>query len=263
MNTLLWVLTAMWILAALYIRIFKPLYQLRHPYKITGVHPETEGVYSLSVAPQGFDLPAFHPGQVAWLTARRSPFSMKRNPFSIASSVHNRKAFTFAIKELGDFTSTIKDLKVGETVYVDGPFGHYDITRPENKGMVLVAGGIGVAPVMSVLRSMRDAKDQRPVRLFYGHNVLEHVEFRNELSQLEQELHDFRCINVLQHPPADWQGYKGFITTKVLRTELPENYKEFNYFVCGPLPMMKAIRASLEELEVPKENTHFEEFTMA
>ncbi|MEE4194719.1 MAG: ferric reductase-like transmembrane domain-containing protein, partial [Anaerolineae bacterium] len=87
MNTLLWVLTGMWILAALYIRIFKPLYQLRHPYKITAVHPETEGVYSLSVAPQGFDLPVFHPGQVAWLTACRSPFSMKRNPFSIASSV--------------------------------------------------------------------------------------------------------------------------------------------------------------------------------
>lgn len=74
MNTLLWVLTALWILAALYIRVFKPLYQLRHPYQITAIHPETEGVYSLNLTPQGFDLPTFHPGQVAWLTVRRSPF---------------------------------------------------------------------------------------------------------------------------------------------------------------------------------------------
>lgn len=263
MNTLLWALTAMWILAALYIRVFKPLYQLRHPYKITAVKAETEGVYSLSIAPQGFALPEFHPGQVAWLTVRKSPFSLQRNPFSVASSAHNREEFTFAIKELGDFTRTVKDLKVGETVYLDGPFGHYDITRPEVTGMVLVAGGIGIAPAMSILRSLRDAHDTRPVRLFYGHNVLEHVEFRKELIQLERELADFRCINVLQHPPADWTGYAGFITTEVLRAELPQNYKELNYFVCGPLPMMSAIRASLEELEVPKTQTHFEEFKMA
>ena len=263
MNTLLWVLTSMWVLAALYIRVFKPLHQLRHPYKITEIHQETEGVYSLSVAPQGFDLPEFHPGQVAWLTVRNSPFSLKRNPFSVASSVQNRKHFTFAIKELGDFTSTIKDLKVGESVYVDGPFGHYDITDPKNEGIVLIAGGIGIAPAMSVLRSMRDAKDERPVRLFYGHNVLEHVEFCDELAALEKELHDFRCFNVLQHPPKDWTGYSGFITTDVLRAELPKNYKEFNYFVCGPLPMMNAIRTSLEALEVPQDNAHFEEFNMA
>lgn len=263
MNFLLWSLTVLWILAALYIRVFKPIYQLRHPYKITEVHPETEGVYSLSLAPQGFDLPAFHPGQVAWLTVGRSPFSLKRHPFSVASSVHNRDHFTFAIKELGDFTSTIKDLKVGETAYIDGPFGHYDITQPENKGIVLIAGGIGIAPAMSVLRTMRDTKDPRPVRLFYGHNVLEHVEFCGELGLLEQSLPDFHCINVLQHPPEDWDGYKGFINTAVLRAELPENYKEFNYFVCGPLPMMKAVRGSLEELAVPKEKMHFEEFNMA
>ena len=263
MNTLLWVLTAMWVLAALYIRILKPIYQLRHPYKVTKIHPETEGVYSLSVAPQGFALPEFHPGQIAWLTAQHSPFSMKRHPFSVASSVHNRNELTFAIKELGDFTRTIKDLKIGETVYIDGPFGYYNITNPETKGIILIAGGIGVAPAMSILRTMRDAKDERPVRLFYGHNVIEHIEFCDELGQLEQELADFHCATILQHPPKDWEGYKGFITTDVLRAELPENYKDYNFFVCGPLPMMKAIRRSLEALEVPKSQAHYEEFNMA
>lgn len=263
MNILLSVSTALWILGALYIRVFKPIEQLRHPYKITEVHPETEEVYSLSVAPQGFDLPEFHPGQVAWLTVRKSPFSLKRYPFSVASSTHTRDHFTFAIKELGDFTRTIKDLKVGETVYVDGPFGYYDITRPETTGMVLIAGGIGIAPVMSILRTMRDTNDSRPMRLFYGHRILEHVEFYQELQQLEQELENFRCINVLQFPQEDWTGYTGFITTDVLRAELPENYQDLNYFVCGPLPMMAAIRSSLVELGIPVNQTHYEEFKMA
>jgi predicted ferric reductase len=263
MKTLLWAQTALWILAALYIRVFKPLHQLRHPYKITAVRQETEEVFSLDLTPQGFDLPAFHPGQVAWLTVRRSPFSMHRHPFSVASSAYNRNYFTFAIKNLGDFTSTIKDLKVGETVYIDGPFGYYDITQPENKGIVLIAGGIGIAPAMSILRSMRDAKDTRPVHLFYGHKVLQHVEFHDELVALEKQLPNFRYINVLEQPPADWDGYTGFITTKVLKAELPANYKKFNFFVCGPLPMMKAVRGCLEALEVSKAQAHFEEFEMA
>ncbi|NSW54122.1 MAG: ferric reductase-like transmembrane domain-containing protein [Anaerolineae bacterium] len=263
MNALLWVQTALWVLAALYIRVFKPLWQLRHPWKITRVHQEVETVYTLRVAPRGFAVPAFHPGQVAWLTVRRSPFSLSRHPFSIASSASNRDYYEFAIKKLGDFTNTIGQLKKGETVYVDGPFGHYDVMHSDAPGIVLIAGGIGVAPAMSVLRSMKDAKDPRPVRLFYGHNVLEHVEFRQELEALQQQLRDFRCVNVLQHPPANWKGYSGFITTEVLQKELPQGYRDFSFFVCGPLPMMAAIRASLTELGVPRDKAHYEEFNMA
>ncbi len=263
MKTLLWVETGLWILAALYIRVFKPLYQIRHPYKIAEVRQEVEHAFTLVMEPQGFALPDFHPGQVAWLTVRRSPFSLRRHPFSVASSIHNRENIEFTIKELGDFTNTIRDLKAGETVYMDGPFGRYNILESAKEGIVLIAGGVGIAPAMSILRSMADSNDQRPVTLFYGHNIFEHVEFYEELQELEKKLSNFKNILVLQHPHDDWKGYRGFITADVLRSELPQNYHHLHTFVCGPLPMMTAIRKSLGQLDMPEKNVHYEEFNMA
>jgi predicted ferric reductase len=263
MKTLLWFETALWILAALYIRVIKPLQQIRQPYKITEIREEVENAFTLVVEPQGFELPAFHPGQVAWLTVRRSPFSLRRHPFSISSSVSNKKSFEFTIKELGDFTKTIRDLKVGETVYIDGPFGYHEITHPDYQSLVFIVGGIGIAPAMSALRSMADSKDPRPVTLIYGNNHLDHLVFDEELKQLEKVLPNFKKVIVLEEFRDDWKGYRGYITTDILRKELPNEYKKLNYFVCGPLPMMPAMRKIMRELEIPKNNVHFEQFNMA
>ena len=263
MNTLLWSETALWVLAALYIRVIKPIQQLRHPYRIAAVREEVENAFSLFLEPQGFNMPKFHPGQIAWLTVRRSPFSLRRHPFSISSSMYNHKYLEFTIKDLGDFTHTIRDLKPGETVYVDGPFGYHNIIHSNNKGIVLIAGGIGIAPVMSVLRSMADGKDPREVFLFYGNNHLDHLVFNEELKMLEKKMVHFKKFVVLEDPPAEWHDYHGFITKDILAKELPSDYQRLAYFVCGPLPMMSAMRKILTELEVPVENVHYEEFNMA
>ena len=146
---------------------------------------------------------------------------------------------------------------------MDGPFGRYNILETAKEGIILIAGGVGIAPAMSILRSMADSNDQRPVTLFYGHNIFEHVEFYEELQQLEMKLSNFKNILVLQHPHDDWKGYRGFITAEVLRSELPQNYHHLHTFVCGPLPMMSAIRKSLGQLDMPEKNVHYEEFNMA
>jgi predicted ferric reductase len=263
MKALLWFETAIWILVALYIRVIKPLQQLRHPYKITAVQNEGQNTYTLALAPQGFDLPVFHPGQIAWLTVRRSPFSLIRNPFSISSSTANKDNLEFAIKDLGDFTSTVKVFQIGETAYVDGPFGFHDMTRPEHKSIVLIAGGIGISPAMSVLRSMADAGDPRTVTLLYGNRTLEDLPFGGELNRLEKTLPAFKKVLVPEKPSEEWQGYRGFITTDLLRKELLGDPQNMHYFICGPLPMMAAMRKCLAELNVPQKNIHLEEFNMA
>lgn len=259
MKTLLWAQTALWILAALYIRVIKPLLQLRRPYTIVEVRPEADTVFSLALAPKGFKLPAFHPGQVAWLTVRSSPFSMRRWPFSISSSAENHKRVEFAIKELGDFTKTVKNLKRGETVYVDGPFGSYDITHPSVKGIVLLAGGIGIAPAISIIRTLRDRQDKRPLYLFFGSHVVEHLTFDREIRANPT----VKYVPVVETPTPDWKGDTGFITTAILKRELPQNYRELDYFVCGPLPMITAMERSFKELGIPKERIHTEKFEMA
>ena len=72
----------------------------------------------------------------------------------------------FHDQECGDFTEQCGELKGGETVYVDGPYGSFNIEDPKTqKGLVLLAGGIGAAPVMSILHTLADEKDKRPVFL--------------------------------------------------------------------------------------------------
>jgi predicted ferric reductase len=261
MQILLWVQTSLWILAALYIRVFKPIQQLHQPYEIIEVRYEAQGVYSLALTPRGFPIPDFHPGQVAWLTVRESPFSLRRYPFSIASSNKNAERVEFAIKELGDFTATIKDLKKGETAYVDGPFGSYNITDPGVEGMVLIAGGIGIAPIMSILRSMKDENDTRPAYLFYGMQTAQDYAFRPELEQMAAQNPNFHLVPVMERPDAAWQGATGFITREMLVKTLPQNYKDLHYFVCGPLPMISVMERYFKDLGIDK--SHTEKFEMA
>lgn len=258
-----WVVMAIvWAAATLYIRIVRPLQLLRQPYRIAEVRPERGNAWTLVLKPEGHAGMRFVAGQFAWLTARSSPFSFRDNPFSFSSSaqVHDRLEFT--IKELGDFTSTVKDLKPGERVYVDGPFGAFDIDQVTAPGFVLIAGGIGSAPVLSILRTLADRQDQRPVLFFYGNPTWEGITFREELAELEGRL-NLQVIHVLERPPEGWQGESGYITREVLDRHLPANRSELQYFICGPIPMLVLVGRALHDLGIPRHRIHTEHYEMA
>jgi predicted ferric reductase len=201
-------------------------------------------------------------GQFAWLTARTSPFSLSNNPFSFSSSaeVHDRLEFT--IKELGDFTATIKDFQPGERVYVDGSYGTFDIDQHNAPGYVMIAGGIGAVPVMSILRTMADRNDQRPVCFFYGNSDWESITYREELEILQGQL-NLRVIHTLNRPPVGWQGEIGYVTRDVLERHLPVDHEEWHYFICGPIPMIAAVERELVEMGVPLKMIHTENYEMA
>jgi predicted ferric reductase len=88
-----------------------------------------------------------------------------------------------AVKALGDFTSTVGELAPGTTVYVDGPHGVLSIDYDEGSGFGLVAGGVGIAGLISTLRAMADRNDARPVVQFYANGEWEGVAFREELEE--------------------------------------------------------------------------------
>ncbi len=154
----------LWGSLTLYIRLIKPAQMLKKPFQVKEVIEETLDTWTIVLEPKGHEGFDFNAAQVAWININSSPFSMHKNPFSISGSAHRKDELRFTIKNLGDFTSTIGDLRGGETVYVDGPFGSFSITDPKTqKGLVLLAGGIGVAPIMSILQTMADAGDMRTV----------------------------------------------------------------------------------------------------
>ena len=104
------------------------------------------------------------------------------------------------IRNLGDFTSAIHSVPVGRRVYLDGPYGAFTIGNPADMH-VLIAGGVGITPMMSMIRTLADRGDTRPVILLYGSKDWETITFREALEALKARL-NLTIVHVLANPPA-------------------------------------------------------------
>lgn len=253
-----------WVGVLAWVRVIKPFILLRKPYMVERVEPERGNAWTLILVPDGHKGLHFHPGQFAWITVRNSPFSDHEHPFSFSGSALVKDRLSFTIKELGDFTSSIKDLTSGDRVFVDGPFGAFSVDRhPKAKAFVFIAGGIGITPMMSMLRTLAERGEQRPLTLLYANKTLESATFLEEIETLPQKL-NLNVVQVLEKPPGDWKGEKGFINSQILERYLPPNPRpnDVEIFICGPGPMMNAVEKALMSLGVPSGDFHSERFDL-
>jgi predicted ferric reductase len=212
------------------------------PYAIRSVRRERGGATTLELAADGHDGLPFGPGQFAWIKLAEAPYSLTEHPFSFASSAERPERPAFTIKALGDFTARVEELDPGTPVLLDGPHGSFHEARPDT-GFALVAGGIGITPAMSLLRTLADRGDRRPVTLVYGSR-----EWEGE------------GVHVLSRPPDGWDGERGRIDAQLLERVLPGDVAERNVLVCGPPDLTAAAKAALRGHGVPREQLHVEHF---
>ena len=251
-----------WVGLLAYTRIIKPWSELRRPYLVEEVSPERGNAWSLTIRPDGHRGISFQPGQFAWISIWNSPFADREHPFSFSSSAEKPEHLSFGIKELGDFTSKIGELQPGERVYLDGPHGAFSIERhTDAPGYAFIAGGIGISPIMSMLRTLADRKDPRPLVLIYGYKTWEEGAFRETLDRLAEQL-NLKVVHVIEKPPPDWDGEQGFVTAELLERHLPKERDGWEYYICGPLPMMDAVERALGNLGVPMGKYHSERFNL-
>jgi predicted ferric reductase len=249
-----------WVGLIAWVRVVRPWRTRAQPWEVVTVRPERGRVWTLEMRPRVPATLRFAPGQFAWVSLRASPFAMREHPFSIASSAARADRIELSIKALGDFTGTISDVRPGETAWVDAPYGTFSIDDyPRAAGYAFVAGGIGIAPIMSMLRTLADRGDRRPLVLFYGNRVWDRTAFREELETLASRL-SLRTVHVLLEPHAGWTGEHGFVTEEILMRNLPPERHRFHFFLCGPTPMTKSVETSLAALGVPAAHVHSEIF---
>jgi predicted ferric reductase len=242
-----------------YVRLYKPWRMLREPYVIDAIDQLPGETWRLHLRPDGHEGMRFAPGQFAWLTVGGSPFRIEEHPFSFSSSAEHPDRLSFTIKELGDFTASLGDLEPGTRAYLDGPYGAFSYERNQGSGFVFVAGGIGISPIMSQLRTLRDRGDQRPMLLFYANPNLEDVALRDELDRLALHL-DLEVVSVLEDPPEGWEGEVGLVSPELLDRYLPEHEELLQFFVCGPDPMMDAVEEALVDRGIPAGHINMERF---
>jgi predicted ferric reductase len=258
---LLWgLMTAAFMALLVWVRLIKPRAMRGRPWRLARVGHERGRTTTLALRPPEGEPFRFDPGQFAWFAFDRSPFSLTLHPFSFSSSAESDEV-EIAVKALGDFTSRVHELAVGTTVYVDGPHGVFSMDQDEGPGFGFVAGGVGISGLISMLRTMADRGDVRPAVLVYANGDWGGVAFRDELERLEARM-NLTVVHVLERPPAEWDGERGFVTAELLARHLPRGYDRFQYFVCGPAPMMDAVEHALVGLGVPDERVHTERFDM-
>jgi predicted ferric reductase len=260
----LWIgLPFLWAWLFIHVRIIKPLLMLRRPFRVVEVRAERGDAYTLAMQPDGHPGFRFQPGQFAWLTVHGTPFQITAHPFSFSSSAQAADGrVEMTIRNLGDFTSTIGAIQVGRRVWLDGPYGAFSLGRNPADMHVLIAGGVGVTPMMSILRTLAARGDRRPVVLLYGAPDWDSLTFREALEELAPRL-NLTVVYVLSQPSPGWLGERGFINAELLRRCLPTPYADHEYFICGPDQMMDAIEAALAALHVPMSRYHSERYSFA
>jgi predicted ferric reductase len=256
-----YVLVAIALLSMVHVYLLRPLFRIRHPYRVAAVERIADRTWELAVEPRDGEAIAFAAGQFAWLSVNRSPWAITDHPFSISSAPGARPRVTFAIKEAGDFTATVGRIPVGAPAYLDGPHGNLVPSDRSAPGLVLIAGGVGLAPIMSILRQARIDRDPRPIRLLYGNRIEAQIMHRDELDAIGQEL-DLVVHHVLADPPPGWRGKTGQLDAATLGECLDMPARErWLYVICGPAPMIDAVEHSLGDLGIPLSRMLSEKFS--
>lgn len=248
-------------LSLLRVYLFAPLMQLRRPWRVTHVAPLAERTWEVVLTPEGHDGMRYVAGQFAWLNVGHSAFSVDENPFSIASAPSQGADVRFVIKELGDFTGTLDQIKLGTRAYLDGPFGHLTLAGRSAPGVALIAGGVGIAPLLGILREMRQTGDLRPVTLIYGNRHLGQVVDGAKLDALVAQ-GKLTLEHVLSEPPQGWTGETGRVDIDLLRRHFgAAHFKDWDYVLCGPPPMLESVEKNLIALGIPSGNILSEAFS--
>lgn len=251
-----------------WVRIVKPVLRLRRPWRVVRVEPQLGRSTTMVIEPVGHPGLSFLPGQFAWVIVGGSPFAVTQHPFSFshAGDVPPGGQVALTIKQRGDFTNRIPSLEPGTRVYVDGPHGVFTPDLHEGPGFVLVAGGVGVTPMHSILATMAERGDVRPVVFFYANKDWDAVTFREEFADLAGHT-NLTMVHVLEdapdpRPDGPFVIEEGRIDAALLQRHLPERARRFPVFICGPGPMMDAMEDAFAALGFPPANVHTERFDM-
>jgi predicted ferric reductase len=247
----------------LYARGIRPHLLARRTFRVRSVRLEAHRVWTVTL-----DIPAgqpFHflPGQFQFLRLLDSNVPAQEHPFTIASSPSQTDRISLTIKACGDFTTLIDRIQVGDRATVHGPFGRfsYDL-HPDEGHLVFLAGGIGITPLMSMLRAMRDRRDPRRVTLIYANRGLDDIPFTTELIAMEASPYPaLKVIYVLSQPPSWWTGETGRVDAQRL-DKWCGGLEDKAFYLCCPTRMNVELIRGLRHHRVSPRRIHCDYFSL-
>jgi len=218
---------------------------------VEAVEPLTADIWWLKLRPE--EPLEFKPGQYVDIGI---PGTDEHRSFSMANT--DPETLEFMIKQYpgGKLSGLLADgsIKPGDTLEVTGPYGVFTLRRSSPRRLLFIGGGAGMAPILSLLRSMKEGGIEREAAYYYG------ARSEADLFHLE-ELADMPCgfVPALSEDSNGWRGETGLITDVVDRLE--GDLAEVDAYLCGPPPMVDAAIALLDAKGVPEAHVYFDKFT--
>ncbi|KAJ5908795.1 NADH-cytochrome b5 reductase 1 [Penicillium taxi] len=158
----------------------------------------------------------------------------------------------------GNISKYLTELKVGDTMKVRGPKGAMVYTPNMCRHIGMIAGGTGITPMLQVIeaiirgRPRNGGNDKTKVDLIFANVNPEDILLKEKLEKLAKEDEDFNVYYVLNNPPAGWTGGVGFVTPDMMKERLPAPASDVKVLLCGPPPMVSAMKKATEALGYTK-----------
>lgn len=207
--------------------------------------------YAITMLPRHKPL-SYTSGQFIYVRFYNERLSKEAHPFSIASA-SNSRAIRIVAKSLGDFTSGLHALEVGDKVALEGPYGRFNLTSRNEADQVWIAGGIGITPFLGMAEDLRAITRDHAVDLYYSVKREDEYVGLGQLRSLERESKGFRVF--------PWMtSERGYISVDDIASSSGDlSGKEF--FLCGPPGFKTAIKTGLIAAGVKASSIYEEEFS--
>jgi cytochrome-b5 reductase len=158
----------------------------------------------------------------------------------------------------GNISAHMATLRIGDIMKVKGPKGAMVYTPNMCRHLGMIAGGTGITPMLQVIRAIirgrprNGGKDKTEVDLIFANVNPDDILLKEDLDKLAEEDEGFRVYYVLNNPPEKWDGGVGFVTADMIKAKLPAPASDMKILICGPPPMVSAMKKATEALGYEK-----------
>ncbi len=217
----------------------------KQPFEVSRVVLAGRDAHTIDLKPVDGKTMDYLPGQFAFFSFDSQQLSAEWHPFTLSSTPTRPNNLQITVRSCGDWTDQINTIQKGDRVRVHGPFGRFShLLESENKEVIMIAGGIGITPMFSMLRALSDTKDRRRITLLWSNRSAAYEFNPDELKALSKFLPNFNYIPVFtdkQLPKAVF----GQLNIDSLKSLLAPSSREALIYLCGPPPMIHAVRRHL------------------
>lgn len=235
-----------------------------HEYKVAEISNVTPSVALLTLENPSvkFD---FSAGQYAALHFKSRGRPSPVRCFSIVSPSQEQSRLQFAFRVTGNYSYRLSQLRVGDNVYVQGPFGDFTVNPQYDRSLVFMAGGIGITPFLSMLLSLTKMRLNIPITLLYACRDESDVPFADQLMQLQRQNPNLKVVFVLGKAPASARFANASVVTGKIDEELVaktcgQAAPDTTYFLCGPPKFMDSLSSALSHQGVHEDRIIMESF---